>query len=268
MQPQTPPINPYGAPQAPVGDYVGDQPILEHARVVPASHALAWYREGWRLFTVSPGTWIGLWVVMAMLTIVLSIVPLLGGIAVGLLTPVFIGGAMIAARRADRERDVRFSDLFAGFGDRTGTLLLVGLIQMGLSFAIGIVIALVAIVLIGTSMEELTPDELMTTAVIGRLIVIAIVVAVVFIPVTYAVWVASCLAALHDIGVGDALRRGFGAVFRNILAVFLLAVVTMLLAIVAMIPLLLGWLVLGPLILCALYAQYRDLFAAEETPGA
>ena len=40
MQPETPQINPYGAPQAPVGDYVtGDHAVLERARSVPADHA-------------------------------------------------------------------------------------------------------------------------------------------------------------------------------------------------------------------------------------
>ncbi|MCC6195941.1 MAG: hypothetical protein IT518_15905 [Burkholderiales bacterium] len=266
MQPQTPPINPYGAPQAPVGDHAGDQSIREQARHVSAGHALRWYREAWRLFKVSPGAWIGLWVVLALLTITLSMAPILGGIAVGLLTPVFIGGAMIAARRADREGRVRIGDLFAGFGNRTGPLLLIGLLQMLLSFALGMVVALVAlaaVAAVGVSVAELAPEHLLGSAVLGMVLAAAGMAAVVFIPVTYAVWIASCLAALHEMGAGEALGRAFGAVFRNILGVFLVALVTLLLAIVASIPALLGWLVLGPLILCALYAQYRDLFAAE-----
>ena len=70
MQPQTPQINPYGAPHAPVGDYVaGDHAVLERARSVPADHGVAWYREAWRLFKLSPGVWIGIWVVFVVILI-------------------------------------------------------------------------------------------------------------------------------------------------------------------------------------------------------
>jgi uncharacterized membrane protein len=85
---------------------------------------------------------------------------------------------------------------------------------------------------------------------------------IVFMPITNAVWLASALAALEGAGAMDALRRAFSATFRNILALVVLVLVTFVLAIVATIPFGLGWLVLGPLILCVMYAQFKDLFDA------
>jgi hypothetical protein len=34
----------------------------------------------------------------------------------------------------------------------------------------------------------------------------------------------------------------------------------MVLAVLATLPVLLGWLVLGPVVLCAIYVQYREMF--------
>ena len=265
MPQQTPPINPYGAPQAPVGDYVaGEHAILEQARSVPADHGLAWYREAWRLFKVSPGIWIGMWIVMLVILIVISFLPLIGSLIDAVITPIFVGGVMIAVRNADRNNGPQFGDLFAGFsGGRAGALALIGVIQLGISVAFFLVFALVvgfggAFAMFAGSM---TPDQ-MGAGAIGTMALLGVLSAVVFIPITNAVWLASALAALEGAGAMDALRRAFSATFRNLLALLVLVLVTFVLAIVATIPFGLGWLVLGPVIMCLMYAQFKDLFEA------
>ena len=54
-----------------------------------------------------------------------------------------------------------------------------------------------------------------------------------------------------------------------LLPLLVFALVTIALAIAATIPLALGWFVLGPAILCAIYAQFADLFeaTAEQAQG-
>ena len=264
MQPQMPPSNPYGAPQAPVGDYVaGEHAILETARSVPANHGMAWYREAWRLFKLSPGIWIGIWIVFVLILLVISIVPLIGSLVAAVLTPVFVGGTMIAARNSDRNNGARFGDLFAGFSGRAGALMLIGVIQLALSLVFFLVFAL--IVGFGGAfsmlMGEMSPGA-MSSGAIGTIVLLSIASAVIFIPITNAVWLASGLTALDGAGALDALRRAFGATFRNILAVIVLVLITFVLAIVATIPFGLGWLVLGPVILLVIYAQFEDLFDA------
>jgi uncharacterized membrane protein len=76
--------------------------------------------------------------------------------------------------------------------------------------------------------------------------VLGVVAALIFVPITNAVWLASALAALEGASALDALRRAFSATFRNLLPLLVFVLVTFALAVVATIPLALGWFVLGP----------------------
>jgi len=266
MQPETPPINPYGAPQAPVGDYVaGGHAMREHARLVPADHGVAWYRQAWRLFKLSPGVWIGIWAAFMGIVVVVSLLPMIGGLIVGVATPLFVGGAMIAARNARNADGARFADLFAAFSGRAGTLLLIGLLQLAASFAAGVLMMLVATLSYDSSWADGSFEQMLGNAeAIMPLIIMGGAIGLVFVPITNAVWLASGLAALDGAGAMDALRRAFGATFRNILALLVFVLVTLALAVAATIPIALGWLVLGPMMLCAVYAQFEDLFDATD----
>ena len=275
MPPEFPHLNPYGAPQAPVGDYVpADHALLERARSVTADRGVAWYAEAWRLFKLSPGVWIGIWAVFTAVLLAIAILPFIGGLIVGVVTPVFVGGTMTAARNAARQGGARFADLFASFSARAGQLLLLGLLQVAASFIAGILIALVGGLYFGTmfdgAMGEASFEQMIASAeVLVPMIVLSIAIAVIFVPITNAVWLASGLVALEGAGALDALRRGFGATFRNLLPLVVFALVTLALAVLATLPFLLGWLVLGPVLLCAIYAQFADLFEAtgEQAQG-
>jgi len=273
MPPETPQINPYGAPQAPVGDYVAaSHAVLERARSVPADHGVAWYREAWRLFKLSPGVWIGIWVVFTAIVIAVSILPIIGGLIVGVMTPGFVGGTMIAARNASRAGGARFADLFAAFGPRAGALLLIGVLQLAISVAMWMLMALFVVVWVGGTFGEnfgqlMGSDESFNIEAMVPMIVLGVVFGLLFAPITNAVWLASGLAALEGAPALDALRRAFSATFRNLLPLIVFILVTIALAVVATIPLALGWFVLGPLLLCAIYAQFEDLFSATGDQG-
>ena len=209
-----------------------------------------------------------MWLAFTVIVIVVSIIPVIGGMIVGVATPLLIGGVMIAARGADREGVVRFGDLFAGFSNRAGTLLLIGLLQLIISMVIGILFGIATAAYIGGTLgpgiAQMTAQQILTWQVMGPMLIVGALFAVVFVPLTNAVWLASCLAALHDMGALDALRKAFSATLRNLLPLLVWVLVGLLLAIVATVPLALGWFVVGPVFLCAIYAQYRDLFAATD----
>jgi uncharacterized membrane protein len=80
------------------------------------------------------------------------------------------------------------------------------------------------------------------------------------IPIYMAVWYASPLVVLNDLGVGDAMKASFVASLKNILPALVFGVCFFVLAILATIPLALGWLVLGPVLLASIYTGYRDIF--------
>jgi uncharacterized membrane protein len=259
-----PPINPYGAPQAPVGDYQpGNRPILQEARSVPADHALAWYKEAWRLFKLSPGTWIGIWVVFLVILMAINFVPLIGSLVAAVVTPIFAGGIMIAARNASQGSGAHFGDLFAAFSGRAGQLAVIGLIQLAISVVFFLLFAMVvgvggAFAMFSGSMSS----DALSAGAMTSVFVVALLSLIVFVPLTNAVWLGSALTALEGTPAIEALKRGFSATLRNILPLIVFVLITFVLAILASIPFGLGWLVLGPVIMCAMYAQFQDLFAA------
>jgi uncharacterized membrane protein len=264
--PPQPGSNPYDAPLAPVSDAVArDGGYVERARALPASRGFAWYGEAWRLFTVSPGAWIAIWLIFFLCLAVVSLLPLLGMFGNALLSPIFLGGAMLAARSADRSGFVPIGHVFAAFGSHAGPLALVGLLQLVAMLVIFVLGGMIggALMFSMIGVAGVTPgsspaDMLSRTWL--PFVGMGVVFGIIYLPIAYAVWLASALITLNDLPALDALRMGFVATFRNLLPLIVFALALMVLAVLATLPVLLGWLVLGPVVLCAIYVQYREMF--------
>ena len=266
--PPGPGANPYGAPVAPVSDAaVADGGYVERGRSLPASRGFAWYGEAWRVFTVAPMAWIGIWLLFALCLLVVSIIPILGMVANALLTAILIGGVAQAARAADRTRAVSVGQLFGAFGSHAGPLALIGLLQLIAAvvlFMVGSMMGgalLFSMIGMGTTVAPTSVPELFSRAWLP-LMGVGMVLGLLYMPIAFASWLATALVALNNVPVLDALRMGFGATFRNLLPLLVFTVAFFVLAILASVPLLLGWFLLGPLVLCAIYVQYREIFAA------
>jgi uncharacterized membrane protein len=79
-------------------------------------------------------------------------------------------------------------------------------------------------------------------------------------PFYMLLWFAPPLIVLGDLDVGTALKRSFMGCLKNILPFLVWSVVMLLFIIVATIPVFLGWLLLGPVILVSVYTGYRDIY--------
>ena len=92
----------------------GAAPIVGWAR-------LAWWTEAWALFMRNPLLWVALGVILLVGTIVVSMVPLLGGLAVSLLIDRVEERRALPGLRRDlhRRRDRRIDSFRAGL-DRAG----------------------------------------------------------------------------------------------------------------------------------------------------
>ena len=66
----------------------------ETPAAVAAGNGLAWWQEGWRLFTLSPWVWIAITLSFLVILILLHLVPLIGSFASTILTPVLVAGMM------------------------------------------------------------------------------------------------------------------------------------------------------------------------------
>ncbi len=246
-------------------------PIV-NPRAVDAGRGAAWWSEGWRLFTPAVGPWILIVVVGVVLNLILAFIPILGSIASHLLFPILVGGLMLGCRAIDRGEPLTISHLFAGFGPRAGSLLIVALIYIAVAIAITIFVVALLFVFFGAAvLSQLwnRPDLISDGAVVGGVVLTALVGMLLFLllylPLAMAVWFAPALVVLQGAEPWAAMRLSFIGCVRNILPFLIYGVVGIALAIVATIPLLLGWLVLGPVTVASVYASYCDIF---EPPAA
>jgi hypothetical protein len=250
--------NPFSAPSARVSDVVSDDEgeLLAEARKVEAGRGLSWIGEGWSLYREAPGMWVGLILILGVIFIVLSMIPLVN-LLVSLVMPVFVGGLMIGCRDLARDEGLELSHLFAGFKTHFGKLVLAGVI-----YGVGslVVMAAVMIAMVGSAGLSVMTGAQPTGADPMNVLLAVLVAMGLIIPLVMSIWFAPALIVFHDLTAMEAMILSFKGCLRNILPFLLYGVVLLVLSFVASIPLMLGWLVLGPVMVAAQYSAYRDIF--------
>jgi len=239
------------------------------AGAVASGNGTAWWREGWRLFAASPGIWIAITVLYVIIMVMLSFVPVLGSLATTLLAPVFAGGVLSGCRAQDRGGELRIEHLFAGFTDRLGPLMIVGLLYLVGTLAIVVVVGTLLFAAVGMTGigTLLTGDPLQagvaSLAALGIGALFAVLLGLLLgIPLMMAFWFAPALVALRNDEPVAAAKASFDACLRNLLPMLVYSLLGLAFAIVASIPLGLGWLVLAPVFAASIYASYKDIFGA------
>ena len=264
MADSPPPGNPYAAPAARLSDPTiagASGELIENGRRVAADHGPHWFGRGWELFKMSPGAFVGIWAILAVVSVGTSLIPLAGGLVSILVQPIMIGGFMTACRAADRDEPVRVSFAFSAFSTHPGRLAVLGLLQFAAYLVLGLVGGVIAVAMLGPDPKHsmLDPSQLFP---LFTVVVIAIVVGFLL---AMANWFAPALIVLQEIGPLEAVRMSFLSCTKNVTAFLLYGLLGIGLAIAASLPLLLGWFVLGPVLFCSMYAGYRDLFFQTAT---
>jgi len=218
-----------------------------------------WIGQAWTLFKERPGLWIGMFLVLFLALIVLSLIPglsLLMNLGFGLFTAGFIVGAY----ELDERRDLQFDHLFAGFKHNPGQLLLLGLL-----YFLGVIVICIPVLLfafIGGGMSFLVhPEQGLTSGIVLLGIALDLLLAAaLMIPLLMTVWFAPALIALNNMPAVDAMKLSFKACWENIGALTVFGLWFMLWWILAIIPLGLGLLVLFPVMYISYYTAYREIF--------
>jgi uncharacterized membrane protein len=253
--------NPYAAPRAPVADAASPQAgnFVPGGRNVPAGNGWTWIVQGWNLFRRQPGMWIGIVVVLALMSLVAAMIPFIGSLALMVLFPVFTAGLMLGCRAQAEGGELGFGHLFAGFRERFGPLAAVGAIYLGVTMAIALVVGIVT----GASMFAMMSPGADPAAAAGAAAGVALAMLVMLalmIPLFMAVWFAAPLVVFHERGAIEAMKESFSGCLRNIVPFLFYGVILMVLSVVASIPVGLGWLVLGPVLAASIYTAYRDIY--------
>ncbi len=232
-------------------------------RTVDAGRGVSWWTEAWAMFMKNPGMWVVFALISLVIFIVLSVIPILGSIAASLLTPVFLAGWMLAARKADTGGTLELGDLFAGFQDKLNPLLVLGALLLAASLVIFFTVSALGFgavmgMVVGGSQHSAGGMMAALGAglvAIGAGLVLGALMAMAF-------WFAPALVVFRNVAPVDAIKASFTANLKNLLAFLVYGVVYLVAAIVASVPFGLGWIVLVPLGLLTVYVSYQDVFGA------
>jgi uncharacterized membrane protein len=257
--------NRYQPPQSDVTPPDQDDELISGGQLVMPGNGVTWISDGWKLFAKSPWIWIATILILFGLSIVLAVIPLIGGLASNLLMPVMIGGIMLGCRSLDNDGTLQIEHLFSGFKEKAGPLIMVGLCMLGATVVILVVIVVAVIVMFGTTIMQSFGDQQAMLAMFGEqglmmVLLVALVLVALFTPLAMAYWFAPALVVFHNMDAVSAMRHSFTGCLRNFVPFLLYGIVFLLLAVVALIPCGLGYLVLVPVGYASLYCSYKDIY--------
>jgi uncharacterized membrane protein len=253
--------NPYATPKAAVADEpVAQGEYVPGGKSVPASNGWTWIADGWALFKAAPGLWIGMIVVFMVMYLAAMLVPFIGPVAQYLLMPVFMGGIAAGCRAIDDGSGLQFNHLFAGFQTKFGTLAAIGALYLAGFVAILVVVMLVTGVGVFAVMAGGAQDVAASGGAALSILLAVLIAMALSIPLVMAIWFAPALAMFHELGAVEAMKASFSGCLRNVVPFLVYGIVGFVLAILATIPLMLGWLVLGPVFAASVYTGYRDIY--------
>lgn len=243
--------NPYQMPASQVVE-TGSFTASHHPRSVPAGNGFAWIGTGWALFKRAPGALIVMTLIYMIINLVLG-----SSVVAAVLGPLFLGGYFIVLDRVDQTGDVRIEELFAPFQSHLVPLLMLGLLLVGSSVVLfGLAFVLGLGTILGSGSD---PGAGSILFVVG----LALVAVLLFVLIYTVVFYAVILVVLGQQGIGESLTNSLSAFVKNILPFLLNGVAALIIVVIALIPAGLGLLVATPVLFGAMYASFRDIFAAE-----
>lgn len=258
--------NPYAAPKTRVEDVMEPSPdgdFIPEGKPVAAGNGWKWIADAWAFMAGQRLTFLGVFLLMWLVQLALNFVPIIGPIATTFLFPFLVAGIVLGCDAVRRGEPLEVGHLFAGFQRHTNKLLLVGV----LSFAMYIAVAIVMIAILGATVGAAlfsgtppNPDEILAEGLVLSILLAVLVVMALSVPVTMALLFVPPLVVLNDAEVLPSLRTSFFACLKNVLPFLVWGVAGLVLGILAAIPILLGWLLLGPVLGVSLYLSYRDIF--------
>src|SRR5574343_2000506 len=236
-------------------------PFTGDSREVDPGACFDWLRQGWAMFLVNPGIWIGTTVLLLVILMAISIVPLFGQIAAHLLVPLFGAGMFRVCRRISDNEEPAIADLFAGFRHRAGELVMIGVF-----FAVGMFgIAFLAFMLVSGGLigGGITGKVGGFGIALGGVMLAGLLVIVLSVPVIMATWFAPALVYFHDMKPLDGMKASFAAGAKNWLALCIFGTFLVVALFFAMLLVGMGLLLLLPVFSGAVYASYRDIFVGS-----
>jgi hypothetical protein len=255
--------DPYAAPKTHVADVLEvlpDGKFYPGGFKRPAGHGWDWIKSARGLTKQQTWTWIGIVVLLAIIGGGLSAIPLAGTLAVYFIVPLLFGGVMIGCDAVYKGQPASVAHLFAGFSSHTGKLAGIGLATLLIYLVVFLIVGLIFGVDMALILAGIEQANMSDPASVVRLSLASLVMLAFSAPVYMALWFSYALVVINDFSVVQALKTSFFGCLKNVVPFFVYGLMAFLLSIAATIPFMLGWLILGPVLLASLYTGYRDIF--------
>lgn len=249
--------NPYETPKADLTKRSGSF-LLKDPKAVSVGRGWDWIVEGFGHFKKDPGAWILTIIVYFVLSIVLSLIPILGQLALMLISYVLFAGFMLGCQAQSKGEKFEVKYLFAGFSTNAGRLVL-----------LSVVVLLVVLVVMGIAMGPtlftliqggMQTDPAMAQSMVNEILLPMLIAMLFLIPLMMAVYFAPALIVLNDQPLIQAMKLSFIGCLKNILPFLIYGIIALILYILGCIPLLLGLLVVIPTVIASIYVAYQDIF--------
>src|SRR5688572_23415098 len=193
--------NPYAAPRTHVADVPATLPdgdFIPEGRGVSAGRGWGWIAEAWGFMGEQRWTFVGVFLLMMILYIGANFVPILGPLAVSLLSPVLLGGFVLGCDALRRGQRFEVGHLFAGFQRHAGKLVALGAI----SLAFSILAAVVMILIVGTAVLPMftggEPNPEQIGSMLLPILLAVLVIMALSLPLSMAFLFAMPLIVLRD----------------------------------------------------------------------
>jgi hypothetical protein len=180
----------------------------------PARHGIAWLKEAAMMLAAARVRWLVLLLVYYVVQLAVSIVPVVGPLAMMIGRPVFTVGFLAAAWTQQRGGVPQIGHLFRGFRTNLRALLPIGVVLVA-----GTTLAVLATALVdgGALLDAITtsakPDEAFLAN--GRVEAAMLFGIACALPTLLAVWFAPALVVFQDCGARQALATSLRAAVAN-----------------------------------------------------
>ncbi|CAG9175033.1 hypothetical protein LMG23992_02848 [Cupriavidus laharis] len=184
---------------------------------VPAKEGYVWFRQGIWLFRKNPLAFLMLLFIYLIAAQLAIVVPLIGIIALLVVTPGLSVGVMTACREVIQNKRVLPTVLLAGFRtngkEATRNLLVLGGIYAALVFLLSLIAG--ALVDMSALLPILLKEETLTAEAVRQLYYALLIGALLYTPIAMMFWFAPLLAAWHGVPPVKAMFFSWTACWRN-----------------------------------------------------
>ena len=225
---------------------------------VPASQAVQWLAESFRMFRAQPIQWMGLTAGWVSITFALLVIPFLGGVVANFLQPAFFASFAIAGYKQSAGERIVMGDLFSGFRRQMRSQVNLGAVLLIAEIAIFAIMAAIGLPVASSDGEPFSMADYVE-ALQGKEWILAFGFLLTVI-VKGALWFAPPLIAFHGMPTMHAIRWSIYAALANLGTMMVYGAILLLLFFAGVIPWGLGLIVVLPIAAISTFVGYRDVF--------